>query len=286
MRTTLTEGNTELRWTLCITLEDTEYADDLALLSHTEDHMQEKTRKLEENARMVGLKINTKKTKLMYLNTERLPVIFVDGKQLDTVDSFNYLGSCITTCITTEGGAERDIKVRIGKARLAFIRLGNIWKTTAFSKKTKLKQLCTICAPIYRSECWRMTDKDINRLSSFHNTSLRMIMKIFWMNKISNKDLHNITNTKDMETLLIQKRWRWLGHVLRKPSEDMTKVVLRWTPEGKRKRGRPKTTWRRTTENEIKERGYTWGTIERKVNNREEWRKLVLALCAMRHSKD
>jgi hypothetical protein len=42
----------------------------------------------------------------------------------------------------------------------------------------------------------------------------------------------------------------------------------------------------RTIENEIKERGYTWGTIERKANNREEWRKLVLAICAMRHSKD
>jgi hypothetical protein len=36
------------------------------------------------------------------------------------------------------------------------------------------------------------------------------------------------------------------------------------------------TTWRRTIENEIKERGYTWGTIERQANNREEWRKLVL----------
>ena len=118
-----------------------------------------------------------------------------------------------------------------------------------------------------------MIDKDINRLSSFHNTSLRKIMKIFWPNKISNKDLHDITNTKDMETLLIQKRWRWLGHVLRKPSEDMTKVALRWTPEGKRKRGRPKTKWRHTIENEIKERGYTWGTTERKANNREEWRE-------------
>ena len=43
-----------------------------------------------------------------------------------------------------------------------------------------------------------------------------------------------------METLLIQKRWRWLGHVPCKPLEDMTKVALRWTPGGKRKRGRPK----------------------------------------------
>jgi hypothetical protein len=66
----------------------------------------------------------------------------------------------------------------------------------------------------------------------------------------------------------------------------MIKVALRWTPEGKRKRGKPNTTWRRTTENEIKERGYTWGTIERKANNREELRKLVLALCTMRLSKD
>jgi hypothetical protein len=59
----------------------------------------------------------------------------------------------------------------------------------------------------------------------------------------------------------------------------MTKVALRWTSEGKRKRGRPKTTWRRTIENEIKERRYTWGTIERKAKNRAEWRKLGLALC-------
>jgi hypothetical protein len=41
-----------------------------------------------------------------------------------------------------------------------------------------------------------------------------------------------------------------------------------------------------TIENEIKERGYTWGTIERKTNKREEWRKLVHALCSTRHSKD
>ena len=42
MRTTLTEGNIGLRWTLCTTLEATDYADELTLLSHTEDHMQKK----------------------------------------------------------------------------------------------------------------------------------------------------------------------------------------------------------------------------------------------------
>ena len=65
----------------------------------------------------------------------------------------------------------------------------------------------------------------------------------------------------------------------------MIKVALRWTSEGKKKILLLKTKWRRTIENEIKERVYTWGTIERKENG-EEWRKLVFALCAIRHSKD
>ncbi|XP_063442394.1 uncharacterized protein LOC134722702 [Mytilus trossulus] len=103
MRTTPAESNNGRRWTLCTTLEDTDYDDDLALLFHTKDHMKETTKKLEETTKMSGLKINAKKTKLMYLNTERHPVIFIEGKQLETVDSFNYLGSCVKQKIVLKG---------------------------------------------------------------------------------------------------------------------------------------------------------------------------------------
>ncbi|CAG2234263.1 unnamed protein product [Mytilus edulis] len=198
----------------------------------------------------------------MTVNMLNTPDIKVNGEQLELVQSFTYLGSVVTS----EGGAEQDIKTRIGKARSAFHRLRNIWKTPSIRKKTKLKiyNSCVTSVLLYGAECWRMTEKDINRLSSFHNTCLRRIMKIYWPNKITNEDLHKKTKSQDIETTLLQKRWRWLGHVLRKPQGDMTKVALRWTPEGKRKRGRPKTTWRRTIETEMKERGYTWGTIEKK----------------------
>ena len=36
--------------------------------------------------------------------------------------------------------------------------------------------------------------------------------------------------------------------MLRKEPGDITRTALHWTPEGKRKRGRPKNTWRRTAE--------------------------------------
>ena len=45
-----------------------------------------------------------------------------------------------------------------------------------------------------------------------------------------------------------RRRWNWIGHVLRKDRTDDCAVALGWTPEGRRKRGRPKTTWRRMVE--------------------------------------
>ena len=51
---------------------------------------------------------------------------------------------------------------------------------------------------------------------------------------------------------------------------DITRVSLRWTPEGKRKKGRPKTTWRRTVDAELKETDPTWGEIEKKAQDRGE----------------
>ena len=37
-------------------------------------------------------------------------------------------------------------------------------------------------------------------------------------------------------------RWKWIGHVIRRDQNyKKTKTAFYWTPEGKPKRGRPKT---------------------------------------------
>ncbi len=46
-------------------LADLDFADDIALLSKTWNEMQEITNKVEDEARKVGLHINTQKTKLV-----------------------------------------------------------------------------------------------------------------------------------------------------------------------------------------------------------------------------
>jgi hypothetical protein len=41
-----------------------------------------------------------------------------------------------------------------------------------------------------------------------------------------------------------------LGHTLRKKEEEIHKKALEWNPEGRRKPGRPKESWIRTTQSE------------------------------------
>lgn len=70
------------------------------------------------------------------------------------------------------------------------------------------------------------------------------------------------------------------------PNTNITKTALRWTHQGKRPWGRPKTTWRKTVENELKELHLTWGEAEKKAKNRTEWRDLVLTLCSDQSEED
>ena len=54
---------------------------------------------------------------------------------------------------------------------------------------------------------------------------------------------------------------------------DNTRIALTWTPEGRRKRGRPKETWRRTVKKERGELGFKgWTEASSCAKNRETWR--------------
>ena len=84
---------------------------------------------------------------------------------------------------------------------------------------------------------------------------------------ISHRDLLARCQQEDMETIITRKQWCWIGHVLLKDANSTTKGAIHWTPEGKRKRGRPKATWRRTVEAKMKTMNHSWGTFQRLVSD-------------------
>ena len=136
---------------------------------------------------------------------------------------------------------------------------------------------------LYGSESWKMT-KTINyRLEVFQNRCLHKILKIFWPNTISNAELHRRTSTQPITLEIKRCKWQWIGHVLRMPQTALVRTALRWTPDGKRMRGRPKETWRRTVEREMKQHNLTWGKLKKTSRDRLQWCALVSALCALPH---
>ena len=69
------------------------------------------------------------------------------------------------------------------------------------------------------------------------------------------KTLVEMAEVNDISCEVRRRRWNWLGHILRKEGANDCFTELGWTPEGRRARGGPKTTWRRTVEREKTRRG-------------------------------
>ena len=203
---------------------------------------------------------------------------------IEEVQDFFYLGSTVST----EGGTDQDIRIRIGKAAGVFNTLRPIWQSTKLSLNTKLRIYNSNVKSVllYGCETWRVLKSSMAKIQVFVNRCLRRILGVRWYDKLRNEELWRITAQEPIVQQIKRSKWRWLGHTLRKPADNVTRRGLRWTPQGKRKRGRPKTTWRRSIEAEAKVAGLTWGQLEQKAQDRGGWRTLVDDLCSVRNDRN
>ncbi|VDO49254.1 unnamed protein product [Schistosoma margrebowiei] len=95
MKTSTSEGKHGIQWTAQNQLDDLDFADDLALLSHTHEQMQIKTASVAAVSLSVGLNIHKGKTKVLKFKTMNSNPITLDGKTLEDLEFFAYLGSII-----------------------------------------------------------------------------------------------------------------------------------------------------------------------------------------------
>ena len=123
--------------------------------------------------RRVGLRIRTKKTEVMTLNIASPAPIKVGSQDLHNTATFTSMGSVILQT----GGTNNDICSRLNKARYTFRNLNVIWSSAQYSKETKLSiyQSCVLPVLLYGSECWRIAEHDMKKLSPFHTKYLRKI---------------------------------------------------------------------------------------------------------------
>ena len=121
-----------------------------------------------------------------------------------------------------------------------------------------------------------MTKGDETKLDTFQHKCLRRLLKIYWPMRVSNEEVRRRANTETISELVRKRRRAWIGHVLRMDNSCLPRVALTWAPEGKRKRGRPKETWRRTVEKERMAMGFnSWVEAGLAAANRVSWRSMI-----------
>jgi hypothetical protein len=64
---------------------------------------------------------------------------------------------------------------------------------------------------------------------------LRKILRLVWTEQITNKKLWKSTKQPRIDLQIRKRKWGWLGHTLRKSSDDISRQALEWNPQGKRK---------------------------------------------------
>ena len=122
----------------------------------------------------------------------------------------------------------------------------------------------------------------LQKIQTFFNTCLRRIYNIRWPEMIPNEELWERAGQEPVAKQILKRKWDWIGHTLGKPASTITCQALTWNPQGKRKRGRPRNSWRRDTEAELKQQGTNWTGAARLAQNRVRWRGVVDGLCSTR----
>ncbi|VDO47722.1 unnamed protein product [Schistosoma margrebowiei] len=231
MKTSTSEGKRGIQWTSKMQLDDIDFADDLALLSHTLQQMQEKTTSVAAASTAVCLNIHKQRSKILRYNTSCNNQIILDGEDLEDVKTFTHLGSIMDE----HGGSDADMKVQIGKATAAYLQLKNIWNSKQLSTNTKVRNFNTNINTVllYGAETWRTTKAIIQKIQVSINSCLRKILRIRWPDSISNNQLWERTNQIPAEEEIRKKRWKWIGHTLRKAPNCVTRQALTWNSQGK-----------------------------------------------------
>jgi hypothetical protein len=115
---------------------------------------------------------------------------------------------------------------------------------------------------LYGSETWKEMKTTTSKLQTFVNRCLQRNLNIHWPEVISNVELWRRTEETEMSTQIKRREWNWIGRALRKENEAIEREALDWNPQGKRRRARPRHTWRRSVDNEESEKGKSWNEVK------------------------
>lgn len=121
----------------------------------------------------------------------------------------------------------------------------------------------------YGSEVWTLKAENLRKLNTVEMDYLRRSAGISKMEHIPNQEIRNIMHAEETVVDRIQIRGlKWFGHLLRMDENRWPQRIFKWTPPGRRKRGRPRRSWNEGMRKAMQRHGLE----EEDALNRNRWR--------------
>ena len=139
------------------------YADDTTLMAESGEQLKSLLMKVKEESEKVGLKLNIQKTKIMAY----VPITSweIDGKTVETVSDFIFLGSKITA----DGDCSHEIKRHLLLGKKVITNLDSIFKSKDITLPTKVCLVKAMVFPVvmYGCESWTVKKAECQRIDAF-----------------------------------------------------------------------------------------------------------------------
>jgi len=148
--------------------------------------------------------------------------------------------------------------------------------------ETKLWLYNTCILPIflYGSEMWCLSSTLEKKIDALDNWCLRRILHIHWTDFVSNDVVRSRTGQPLLSDTIRQRRLSFFGHLCRADTgQDHSRALracIRGPPRDWRRRtGRPRQTWLRTVEDDLRPLNFGLATARRRAMDRPARRLLM-----------
>ena len=163
--------------------------------------------KVKEESEKAGLKLNIQKTKIMASGP--ITSCQIDGKTVETVSDFIFLGSKITA----DGDCSHKVKRCLLLGRKVMTNLESILKSRDITLSTKVHLVKAVVLPVvtYGCESWTIKKAEHRRIDACELWCWRRLLRVTWTERRFNQSILKETNPRcSLEGLILKLKLQYL----------------------------------------------------------------------------
>ena len=151
-----------------------------------------------------------------------------DGKTMETVTNFIFLGSKIT-----DGDCSHEIKRRLLLGRKVMTNLESILKSRDMTLPTKVHLIKAMV--MYGCESWTIKKAESQRIDAFELWCWRRLLRVPWIARRYNQSIvKEVSPEYSLEGLMLKLKLQYFGHLMGR-TDSLEKTLMLGKIENRRR---------------------------------------------------